>query len=219
MVQLKSQIHIEKLIETWVIFAPIKKQRLKLLVEKCTELGTDLFCPVITDHTEANHDYGLRELDKLLLVACEASEQSERLSVPKFVKSIRDIQCNDEHSNDHNNNLKEFLDAFVASSYHQTSALLVCRERSEKTVSILEAYSNIHKQNSKTCLILVGPEGGFSKQENALLDEYTTEHPMKIICVSLGSSIILRAETAAMTAVAAQTLWTDSKVKESQINA
>lgn len=52
LIQLRRQ-QSEPYKQPWVIFAPIKKQRLKLLVEKCTKLGTQLFCPIMTDHTEA----------------------------------------------------------------------------------------------------------------------------------------------------------------------
>jgi RsmE family RNA methyltransferase len=36
----------------WLLFAPIKKQRIKVLVEKATELGVARLIPVITDRTQ-----------------------------------------------------------------------------------------------------------------------------------------------------------------------
>ncbi len=216
LVQLRCQNNQSpKRIQTWVVFAPIKKQRLKLLVEKCTELGADLFCPVTTDHTDATEDIGTKEMEKLKLVACEASEQCERLSVPKLTMSIQDT----EHSWSITSsgeclNLHQLLEIFVSSPAHENSALLICRERRKDTMPILEAYSFINEKSRKICLILVGPEGGWSEEENALFDEYRTEYPDKILGVSLGSHLVLRAETAAMTAVASHTLWIDSNMKD-----
>lgn len=57
-----------------VFFAPIKKQRAKLLMEKCTELGAMGFGLVATDFA---NEKGLN-VNKLMLQAVQASEQSER---------------------------------------------------------------------------------------------------------------------------------------------
>jgi 16S rRNA (uracil1498-N3)-methyltransferase len=52
---------------------------------------------------------------------------------------------------------------------------------------------------------LVGPEGGWSPDEEQRFDDMAKRNPEKIHCVSLGTSV-LRAETAAMTAIAAYSL-------------
>lgn len=39
--------------EPWLLFAPIKSKRMKLIIEKCTELGVGLFCPILTDFTDS----------------------------------------------------------------------------------------------------------------------------------------------------------------------
>ncbi len=215
--KLQSSQHASQL---WVIFAPIKKQRLKLLVEKCTELGADYFCPVITDHTDSIDNVGDRDIKKLSLVASEAAEQSERLSIPKFLKGEVDVvDTSSKNSNDasppssdslcaNHIDLQQLLEDFVSSSSHEKSTLLVCRERRDNTISILEAYSIIKEAKREKTLILVGPEGGWSEKENILLDDYGFKYPEKISCVSLGNSV-LRAETAAISAVAAHTFWRD----------
>jgi 16S rRNA (uracil1498-N3)-methyltransferase len=59
-------------------FAPIKKQRMDILIEKAVELGVGEFHPVMTSRTEN------RKLNKERLEAqiFEAAEQCERLEIP-----------------------------------------------------------------------------------------------------------------------------------------
>src|ERR1700760_1926298 len=64
--------------DLWVIFAPIKRARLDWLVEKSTELGVVALLPVWTVRTQVERV----NLDRLRAHAVEASEQSERLTVP-----------------------------------------------------------------------------------------------------------------------------------------
>jgi len=227
-------------LQPWVIFAPIKKQRLKLMVEKCTELGTEIFFPLMTDHTEAGNSLGLiddsygdafksrrgSDVDnKLPLIACEAAEQSERLTVPSFV-SLVDFDTSSSGSQieavDANDtkgecwNVDKLLHSFVSSPLFANRTLLICRERKHNTIPILRSFDVVQASNNnrsgKGVVFLVGPEGGWSERENALFDEYNSKHPdVVIMCISLGSSIVLRAETAAIAAVGAYTLWTDNQ--------
>lgn len=61
-------------------FAPIKKDRLAMLVEKSVELGVTDFHPVMTAHTENRH---LKD-DKIRKQIIEATEQCERLDLPQW---------------------------------------------------------------------------------------------------------------------------------------
>ncbi len=67
--------HIEHI---HLLFAPIKKARMDILIEKAVELGVTDFHPVITDRTE------YRKLNKTRITAqiIEAAEQCERLNIP-----------------------------------------------------------------------------------------------------------------------------------------
>jgi 16S rRNA (uracil1498-N3)-methyltransferase len=60
-------------------FAPIKRQRLELLLEKATELGVTHLQPVKTQHSM---DIGNTE--RLQAIVTEAAEQCERLTVPQI---------------------------------------------------------------------------------------------------------------------------------------
>jgi 16S rRNA (uracil1498-N3)-methyltransferase len=64
--------------DIWLLFAPVKRARIDLIVEKATELGVARLLPVITRHTTVSRV----NLERLQAIAIEAAEQCERLSVP-----------------------------------------------------------------------------------------------------------------------------------------
>ena len=91
----------------------------------------------------------------------------------------------------------------VASSY---DALILCHEQESADVSLITALEKIEGNGS--LLILVGPEGGFTEEE---VNEAREE--LNAIIVSLGPSR-LRAETAAIAAVAGVQIIQNSKSRE-----
>ena len=213
----------------WLFFAPIKKQRAKIMVEKCTELGVQLFCPILTEYTDtaavqacignvdilsnANsenmdvvmyQDVGSKakkksrgDAEKLSLVACEASEQCERLSVPSFVTTL---MSGEESHSDRIMTVEQLLQAWTDSE----SSL-----GNDRLLSILEAVEKA-SELGKEVTFLVGPEGGWSSEEEAWFDAYSKSHLEKVMGVSLGSNV-LRAETASILAIGAVALWSSSK--------
>lgn len=213
----------------WLFFAPIKKQRAKIMVEKCTELGVQLFCPILTEYTDtaavqacignvdilsnANsenmdvvmyQDVGSKakkksrgDAEKLSLVACEASEQCERLSVPSFVTTL---MSGEESHSDRIMTVEQLLQAWTDSE----SSL-----GNDRLLSILEAVEKA-SELGKEVAFLVGPEGGWSSEEEAWFDTYSKSHLEKVMGVSLGSNV-LRAETASILAIGAVVLWSSSK--------
>lgn len=61
-------------------FAPIRKHRLDILIEKAVELGVSEFHPVITNRTE-NRNFNKERLQAQIF---EAAEQCERLEIPQL---------------------------------------------------------------------------------------------------------------------------------------
>ena len=247
----------------WLFFAPIKKQRAKIMVEKCTELGVDLFSPISTEYTDSsaimacgvgNLDTGTFDeeddpisilygnssssknkknsetSEKLSMVALEAAEQSERLTVPKYVGTFVD---NDEESDDVQTRsitevtslLSEWVlesrsvsDDAETSDYvvglrgqHESRMLCICRERKEGSEGVLPILDAVEKASvtGKDVALVVGPEGGWSVDEESLFDTYCRLYPESITGVSLGSNV-LRAETASILALGAVALWSSS---------
>lgn len=175
-------------LEPWLYLAPLKKNRIKMILEKCTELGVGGFTIIATDRTDPGSERDCQDVEKLAIQIIEACEQCERLNIPTL------LPLDDEIT------VKKLLDKYKDSAHN----LLICRERSNAS-PVLNVLERLGEQNSKISF-LVGPEGGWSQEEENTFDSYSS----KLICgVSLGSSV-LRAETAAMTAVAAYTLVRDS---------
>ncbi|MES2435592.1 MAG: 16S rRNA (uracil(1498)-N(3))-methyltransferase [Pseudomonadota bacterium] len=154
--------------DLWLAFAPIKKARTDFIVEKATELGAARIIPVQTRHTNAER---IRQ-DRLQAHALEAAEQCGATSVPE----VSDLTS---------------LDKFVT-TLPPDRKLLWC---DEAMVGQAPALSGTRGEK---WAILIGPEGGFSADEQQRLRALPQIQP-----TALGPRI-LRADTAA---VAALTLW------------
>jgi len=150
------------------LFAPLKRARLDYMVQKATELGVSALRPVITRHTVAERV----KPGRLLANAIEAAEQCGILRVPLIMEPEK---------------LTKLLGAWDG------NRLLIFADESAPHVSPLEAL--------KTCrpgplAVLVGPEGGFERDERAALLEKPFVRP-----ISLGPRV-MRADTAAVAALA-----------------
>lgn len=83
--QLKEQPAIGAAIH--LLFAPIKKNRMDILIEKSVELGVTHFHPVVTERTE------VRKINeqRLLMQIIESAEQNERLDLP-FLHKLQPLE-------------------------------------------------------------------------------------------------------------------------------
>src|SRR5262245_36895052 len=71
--------------DLWLVFAPIKRERIDLLAEKATELGCRRLQPIFTQHTAVTRV----NRERLAAHALEAAEQTERLDVPEVAEARR----------------------------------------------------------------------------------------------------------------------------------
>jgi 16S rRNA (uracil1498-N3)-methyltransferase len=186
----------------WLFFAPLQnKARIKWLLEKCTELGASRFVPIQTERTVGTT---MHDMDKLALQLVEASEQCERLVLPTLSRHLspNSTTSDDGEENDDSlASLQDLLDAWE-SQEGDDRQLLICRERSSSALPVLQHLMD--PTNSAPVAFLVGPEGGWSVSEEKLLNDAAAQSK-HVYSVSLGSNV-LRAETAAMTAMAAYAL-------------
>lgn len=157
--------------DLWLVFAPIKKARTDFIVEKATELGAAKIIPVQTRHTNSER---IRQ-DRLQAHALEAAEQCGATFVPEVTDLI---------------SLDKFLTSFPADRN-----LLWCDEKLVGQAPVLTG------PRGGKWAILIGPEGGFSTDEQTRLRALP-----QITSLALGPRI-LRADTAV---VAALTLWQQS---------
>ncbi len=159
--------------DIWLIFSPLKKTRLDMIVEKATELGVAKLVPVITDHTNVERV----KTDRLHANAIEAAEQCRRLTVPQIAEP---------------DSLPSLLD-----NWDSSRRLLVMDETASTTGDSISITELSISNNRRHCdAILIGPEGGFSPSELDLLGNLPF-----VTKISLGGRI-LRAETAALAALA-----------------
>ena len=156
--------------DLWLLFAPIKKARTAFIVEKATELGAARIMPVLTRYTNMDKI----QIDRLRAYAMEATEQCGGTFVPE----VCDLQS---------------LDAVLA-EWPQDRQIMFCDESREA----LPAAQALTNAKGGSWAIVIGPEGGFSREEVEQLRAMPQVTP-----VTLGPRI-LRADTAA---VAALTAW------------
>ena len=155
--------------DLWLLQALIKRGPMELVIEKAAELGAACIQLVTTEYSQRRG----ANMRRLRTIAIAAAEQCGRLDIPVIAEAV---------------SLPDIL-----ADWPQGRRLIHCDE-SRAGPPMNEALAAA----SAPAAILIGPEGGFSPDEQAALAATTFATP-----VSLGPRI-LRAETAAL---AALTLW------------
>jgi 16S rRNA (uracil1498-N3)-methyltransferase len=170
---------VESNINIILIQSLLKGEKMDMVIQKSTELGVKEIIPVITERSQ------LRETNKIIRwrkIAEEASRQSGRSIIPVVHEPV------------------EFKKIFSMQTYPSISPL--AKEGSkgggfifyeEGGEGLSEAISSFIPHPS-SLFIIIGPEGGFTKEEVSFAKE------KGLIITSLGRRI-LRAETAAIAAV------------------
>ncbi|HOZ53943.1 MAG TPA: RsmE family RNA methyltransferase [Bacilli bacterium] len=141
----------------------LKEQKMDYIFQKATEIGVSEFQLVYTDRALIKNENN-NKINRWNMICKEASEQSKRINIPKISKPI---------------SIKEFINI-------EADLKLIC-SLSEKTENIKKVL-----QKSKTCdriLVITGPEGGFTDQEEKILLNNG------FIPITFGN-MVLRAETA-----------------------
>jgi 16S rRNA (uracil1498-N3)-methyltransferase len=150
------------------LFAPLKRARLDYMAQKATELGASALRPVITRHTMAERV----KTGRLLANAIEAAEQCGILRVPEVMAPEK---------------LANLLDAW------DKNRLLIFADETAPHASPIEA---LQACRPGPLAVLIGPEGGFDREERASL----LAKPF-VLPISLGPRV-MRADTAAVAALA-----------------
>ena len=150
------------------LFAPLKVGRLDYLIQKAVEMGAGVIQPVMTQHVQGK----ISSLDRLKANAIEAAEQCGILAIPEVREPVR---------------LTSLLE-----TWPHGRRIVYCDEGADTNnpMSALQAISEKHHA------LLIGPEGGFSEEEQTLLRKLDF-----VTAIPLGPRI-LRADTAAVAAFA-----------------
>ena len=133
--------------EVWLAFTPIKLNYLNIMIQKATELGVSRFIPILTERTVVRK---LNE-NRINKIITEASEQSNRLKVPKLEKLTN-------------------LDSFLKSNQN-TNIIFGDLNTDNKKLDL---------KNKNPLCILIGPEGDFSIKERENILKLKNIIPLKI---------------------------------------
>ena len=154
------------------LFAPLKSARLDYLAQKAVEMGAGTIRPVITRFTQGERV----NMDRLRANAVEAAEQCGILAIPDCPEPER---------------LPRVLDGLAPERL-----LVFCDEDAPVRDPVRALREAADPQAPPPLAVLVGPEGGFSGEERALIRDRPNT-----LALSLGPRI-LRADTAAVAVLA-----------------
>ncbi len=154
--------------DLWLCAAPIKRARFDSMAEKACELGVARFVPVATARAVVDKI----KPERLRARMIEAAEQCERIALPALDALTK-------------------LDALLA-DWPSGRALFFADERGGAR------FADTIAAHPGPAAIMIGPEGGFTDEENAAIRACPAA-----TAISLGPRI-LRAETAAIAAI---TVW------------
>jgi 16S rRNA (uracil1498-N3)-methyltransferase len=125
----------------WLLFAPLKRGPMELMLEKAVELGASRLMPVLTQRSVV----GRLNAKRLQAIVVEAAEQCGRLTVPELAAPVA---------------LAE-----LAAGWPAGRRLIFCDEAGDAPplaeVAAAEAGGAL--------ALLIGPEGGFDEAERAAL--------------------------------------------------
>lgn len=149
--------------------------RFEWFVEKATEVGVDVISPVIGDHSERK----VYKTERASKIALSAAKQSLKSAVPEVAEPV---------------SVRDFIKANASSDALRLIAYCF-EDESHPRTSVKAALAKF-SEASRDVIILIGPEGDFSREEASLAID------SGFIPVHLGASR-LRTETAAVTAAEA----------------
>ncbi|MEG0994454.1 MAG: RsmE family RNA methyltransferase [Bacilli bacterium] len=145
----------------------VKEAKMDLILQKATELGVSSIIPIKTTRglvkLDAKED---KKIKRWQTIVKEASEQSKRLDIPIITKT---------------KSLKEI----IKGDYTYKILLSV----NETSINVKKVLSKV--LSNDTIIIVIGPEGGFTNEEEELLIKGD------FISTSLGD-LVLRTETASI---------------------
>ncbi|MCJ7802027.1 MAG: 16S rRNA (uracil(1498)-N(3))-methyltransferase, partial [Candidatus Marinimicrobia bacterium] len=151
----------------------LKKDKMNFVVEKATECGVNKFIPLILDKC-IKRDVNL---DRLLKISISAVKQSGRSIIPIISRP---------------SDLNKLLNKY------SNSSILVFHESGKDGIDILPQLL----KNQSKILVLIGPEGDFSKEEIGILKG------KKAKFINLGNRR-LRSETAVIAALSQINLYSN----------
>lgn len=151
-----------------------KAGKMETIIQKCVELGVHDVVPVFMDRTVVVEKGNFsKKLERWQKISDEAVKQCKRGVIPRICPQVRTADL-----------------AGMVADYD----LVLFPYENEEKYSLKDCLRGL-SERPKRVAVIIGPEGGFSDQEAALMDE------IGAVSVTLGKTI-LRTETAGMAALA-----------------
>ena len=145
----------------------VNEQKMDLILQKSTELGiSEIYAYKATNSVVKENDKSNKKIERWQKIVKEASEQSKRTIIPQIKGII---------------SLKELINIDA-----NLKIMLSVNENKKSIKNVLQENSNCD-----ILIIVVGPEGGFTKDEEKILQENG------FISTTLGNRV-LRTETASL---------------------
>lgn len=134
--------------DIWLLFAPLKKDKTDIVIEKATELGCRKIIPVITQYTNTTNI----KTERYIAQSIEAAEQCRRTDLPIITQpqTLSDLLAN----------------------WNSSRTLFFMDE----TLNSEPFYNLLQTKPTKKVAILIGPEGGFSPNELSILRKLPFAH-------------------------------------------
>lgn len=157
-----------------------KGDKMETVIQKCTEIGAVAFIPFLSERTIVQYDERKesKRLERWRKISKEAAEQAHRNRIPAVHSSL---------------SWKKLLQSFG-----EYEAVYFCYEKEEGLQlrsAVAPWVSSLSAESTRSVLVVVGPEGGFS------VEECRQAEAAGAVSVGLGRRI-LRCETAGMVAAA-----------------
>ena len=135
----------------WLVFAPIKSNFFNFMIQKATELGVTKFVPIITDRTIVRK-INYERIEKIII---EASEQSNRIKVPKVEKT-------------------QNLNLFLENNNNKINVIFGDLNTENQNLD-----PKIKNEDKPICII-IGPEGDFTESERYQILNFNGVQSLKI---------------------------------------
>lgn len=167
--------------------AAVKKDKMDLAIQKAVELGVSTITPIISDYTSVKKNLLLKRQDHWQGVIESASEQCGR----NKLASLENLTS-----------LKEWV-SVISNTRSNDVVKIICHPLADRRTD--QKRDQVRDQGAdegtmKECVLLVGPEGGFSEKEVKLAIQSGFNS------MQLGSRI-LRTETAVVAALTLLHAW------------
>lgn len=161
-----------------------KGEKMDLIIQKSTELGVNKIIPLITERSQIRHT---EKTGRWRRIALSASQQSGRSKVPHIDDPV---SIDEFFSRQITPSARSYIEDIKGVTLGITANIIFSEEQKKRNLKqILSGLGTVSH-----ITLLIGPEGGFSK------DEVRTAVEKGFIDVSLGPRI-LRTETAPLSAL------------------